>query len=299
MQLFRFLVAFIFLSQACAGVVYPEARGEHSLLPVVIEDTKDVALIDTHPSRETSLSVRSGDGSLASGSVTWSFSGNKLLIGLTLFVSSVVVSNVCSKSGAINCAIAAGVAVFASFFSKWVFSDRSLAEDGGFGADTEMYLMLPPTPQKSHVQRLATELEPGTWHTVGTMRVGMFNHTIHYHNNGAGIHKLRAWQRNFVVNGTEKRAEDDNDGTVVDYMWQSTNEQAYDDFHSSSDATSYFAANSMGYMINSQSAVGMCADFADGDGKMDEGVLTAGWNNEPFEWADGEEEATLGDCKNI
>ncbi|PSR81265.1 hypothetical protein PHLCEN_2v6425 [Hermanssonia centrifuga] len=300
MQPLHFLTAFVFLSQSCAGVVYPEARAEYSLVPVAIEDTKNVALIDTHSSRETSLEVRSGDSSLASVGTTWNFNGGKFLIGLTLFTNSVVFLGVCAASGAISCAIAAAYAVFTLFFAKWVFGGRSLSELDDLGADSEMYLTLPPTPEKSHIQRLATELEPGTWHTIGTMRVGMFNHTIHYHNNGAGIHKLRAWQKNFVVNGTAKRVEDNNDGTVVDYLWQSTNEQSYNDFHSSSDSNSYFAANAMGYMIENQSAVGMCADFGDADGEMDGAALTVGWNGQPFEWEDGEEEAILtGNCNGI
>ncbi|PSS32198.1 hypothetical protein PHLCEN_2v2036 [Hermanssonia centrifuga] len=196
-----------------------------------------------------------------------------------------------------SCAIAAAYSVFSSFFAKWAFSGtRSLFEVDDLGADSETYLTLPPTPEKSHVQRLATELEPGTWHTVGTMRVGMFNHTIHYYNNGAGIHKLRAWQRNLIVNGTEKRAESDNDGTVVDYLWQSTNEQSC---NSLSDSTSYFAANAMGYIIENQSAVAMCADFGDYDGLMNEAILTAGWNDQPFEWQPGEESVILGDCNGI
>ncbi|THG95282.1 hypothetical protein EW026_g6342 [Hermanssonia centrifuga] len=298
MQPIHLLTAFIFLSQACAGVVYPETRAEYSLVPVAIEDTKDVALIDAHSSRETSLDLRSTDSSLVTAS--WSFSGGKFMIGLTLFLNAFVFASVCAASGAISCGIAAAYVVFTSFFAKWVFGGRSLSEVDDLGADSEMYLTLPPTPEKSHVQRLATELEPGTWHTVGTMRVGMFNHTIHYYNNGAGVHTLRAWQRNFVVNGTAKRAEDDNDGTVVEYLWQSTNEQSYDDFHSSSDSTSYFAANAMGYMIENQSAVAMCADFGDADGEMDEGVLTVGWNDQPFEWQPGESDSILSnDCDNI
>ncbi|THH00692.1 hypothetical protein EW026_g1875 [Hermanssonia centrifuga] len=282
MQPIHLLTAFIFLSQTCAGVVYPEARTEYSLVPVAIEDTKDVAFVDAHSSRETSLDRR------------------KFMIGLTLFLNAFVFAGVCIASSTIACAVAAGYTVFTAFFAKWTFKGRSLSEADDLGTDSEMYLTLPPTPKKSHRQRLATELEPGTWHTVGTMRVGMFNHTIHYHNDGTGIHTLRAWQRNFVVNGTAKRVEDDNDGTVVDYLWQSTNEQSYDDFQSSSDSTSYFAANAMGYMIENQSAVGMCADFGDADGEMDEGVLTVGWNNQPFEWQPGESASILSNsCNNI
>ncbi|PSS32197.1 hypothetical protein PHLCEN_2v2035 [Hermanssonia centrifuga] len=92
MQPLHLFTAFIFLSQACAEVVYPEARAEYSLVPVAMEGTKDVALIDVRSSRETSLDVRSGDSSLVTAS--WTFSGGKFMIGLTLFTNAFIIGSV-------------------------------------------------------------------------------------------------------------------------------------------------------------------------------------------------------------
>ncbi|THG97157.1 hypothetical protein EW026_g4791 [Hermanssonia centrifuga] len=302
MHIFHYLVGLVFISRVCAGVV-PFDIANNAIVTVPGDnpppENREMSVTEV-PSSDTSVAVRSANNALIQGTVSWSFSGAKLLQAAVYIVNSFVVASVCVASGTINCAIAAGYAVFTSFFSRWAIGSRSYEINANdLGADSELHLFLPPTPAKSHVQRLSTELEPGTWHTIGHMRVGMFNHSLHYHNDGAGIQTLRAWQRNFVVDGESKRSESDNDGTVVDYAWQSTNEQAYDDFHSSSDSTSYFAANAMAYMVDTGSSVAMCADFADGDGRMDEGVLSIGWNDQPFEWSDGEQSAVLDICDGI
>ncbi|PSR74076.1 hypothetical protein PHLCEN_2v10148 [Hermanssonia centrifuga] len=299
MHILHYLVALALITRACAKVVSYEPREEsRSLLAVApINPPSDVEL----RSESTALARRSTDSSLAN--VSWTFGGNKLLNFSVFIVNAFVFGSVCLFSDFYSCAIAAAFVVFTSFFAKWTFSSRrsNSFDVNDLGADSEMYLTLPPTPEKSHIQRLSTELEPGLWHEVGHMRVGMFNHTIHYYNHGSDVHTLRAWQRNFVRNETERsdqpRDEDDNDGTVLDYSWQSINEQAYDDFDSSSDSTSYFAANSMGYMIETASGVAACADFADQDGDMDEGIVTIGWNDQPFQWTEpGEFSASLAMC---
>ncbi|PSR94656.1 hypothetical protein PHLCEN_2v4388, partial [Hermanssonia centrifuga] len=246
MHILHYLVAFAFITRVCGGAVSFEPREEAHSLDVAARDSSS-STAETIELPSNSLALRSSDSSLAT--VSWTFGGNKVLNFGVFIVNSFVVGAVCAASGAISCGIAAAYAVFTSFFAKWAFSSRSTDFDvSDLGADSEMYLTLPPTPEKTHVQRLSTELEPGTWHTIGHMRVGIFNHSLHYYNHGSNTHTLRAWQRNFVLNGTEgsdKRAESDNDGTVVDYSWQSTNEQSYNDFGSSSDSTSYFAANAM------------------------------------------------------
>ncbi|THG93430.1 hypothetical protein EW026_g7802, partial [Hermanssonia centrifuga] len=287
-----------FITRVCGGAVSFEPKEEDHSLDVAARDGSS-STAETIELPSNSLALRSSDSSLAT--VSWTFGGNKVLNFGVFIVNSLVVGAVCAASGAISCGIAAAYAVFTSFFAKWALSSRSTDFDvSDLGADSEMYLTLPPTPEKTHVQRLSTELEPGTWHTIGHMRVGIFNHSLHYYNHGSNTHTLRAWQRNFVLNGTEgsdKRAESDNDGTVVDYSWQSTNEQSYNDFGSSSDSTSYFAANAMGYMIDTAQGIAACADFADQDGDMDEAILTIGWNDQPFDWDEpGEFEAALSSC---
>ncbi|THG94051.1 hypothetical protein EW026_g7341 [Hermanssonia centrifuga] len=281
MHILHYLVAFAFITRVCGGAVSFEPKEEDHSLDVAARDGSS-STAETIELPSNSLALRSSDSSLAT--VSWTFGGNKVLNFGVFIVNSFVVGAVCAASGGISCGIAAAYAVFTSFFAKWAFSSRSTDFDvSDLGADSEI-----------------TELEPGTWHTIGHMRVGIFNHSLHYYNHGSNIHSLRAWQRNIVSNGTEgsdKRAESDNDGTVIDYNWQSTNEQSYNDFGSSSSSTSYFAANSMGYMIDTAQGVAACADFADQDGDMDEAVLTIGWNNQAFDWDEpGEFEAALSSC---
>ncbi|THG94514.1 hypothetical protein EW026_g6970 [Hermanssonia centrifuga] len=241
MHILHYLVALVFVAQASAEIIsYNPGAADLSLLAVAPIDhpLENVEL----RSESTALALRSTDASLAG--VSWTFGGNKVLHFAVFVVNAFVVTSICVFSETLSCAIAAAYAVYTTLFAKWTFSGRRSEsfDVDDLGADSEMYLALPPTPEKSHIRRLSTELEPGLWHEVGHMRVGIFNHTIHYYNHGFNIHTLRAWQRNFVRNNTEggeKRAEDDSDGTVIDYSWQSTNEQAYDDFDSSSSSTSY------------------------------------------------------------
>ena len=102
--------------------------------------------------------------------------------------------------------------------------------------------------------------------------------------------------------GLETRAgsDPDNDGGFVgDYSWLSNNEGPYDSFHSSSAGTSYFASNAGGWMINSQQAIAACADFTDGDGTLNHGLLSIGWNNQEFQWdwQPGEMQAIYSECQ--
>lgn len=165
------------------------------------------------------------------------------------------------------------------------------------------------------VQRLQTELATNEWHYVGHVQHVGLNHTVHYYNDG-NIQRLRARCANSVcclafsnspasstvpfwnaTSGLSARQDPDNDGGFVgDYSWLTNNEGPYDSFHSTSDGTSYFAANIGGYMM-SESGIAGCAAFQDSQGTLDNGLLTYGWNNEEFQWTeDGEEEAAYNDC---
>ena len=98
-----------------------------------------------------------------------------------------------------------------------------------------------------------------------------------------------------------RQSDPDNDGGFVgDYSWLSNNEGSYDSFHSTSDGTSFFAANAGGWMIDSSQAIAACADFTDGDGTVDHGLMTIGWNNQEFQWTEpGEEEAAYSECQSM
>ena len=95
----------------------------------------------------------------------------------------------------------------------------------------------------------------------------------------------------------ERRQDESNDGGFVgDYYWNSDNEGPYDAFHSTSDGTSYFAANAAGYMVNSQQAVSACTGFTDAQGALDDGIITYSWPGSPYQWYDGEMASVFNGC---
>ena len=108
------------------------------------------------------------------------------------------------------------------------------------------------------------------------------------------------WNETAAGGALDKRQNDENNdgGFVADYFWNSDNEGPYDSFHSTSDGTSYFAANAAGYMVNSEQALTACAGFTDAQGPLDNGILAYGWNNEGYQWEDGQMGATFGICQN-
>lgn len=53
-------------------------------------------------------------------------------------------------------------------------------------------------------------------------------------------------------------------------------------------------------MIDSAQAIAACADFTDGDGTVDHGLMTIGWNNQEFLWTEpGEENAAYSECASM
>ena len=100
------------------------------------------------------------------------------------------------------------------------------------------------------------------------------------------------------ANATLSSREDEgtDGGFVGDYFWSNNNEGPYDSFHSSDASTTYFADNAGGWMIDSSHAIAACAQFADDDGALDNGIMSIGWNNQPFEWEDGEMTVAFDDC---
>ena len=89
-----------------------------------------------------------------------------------------------------------------------------------------------------------------------------------------------------------------NDGGIVaDFSWLTNNEGAYDAFHSTTSGTSFFAANAGGWIVGSSHSIASCAAFSDGEGVLDNGLLTVGWNGKAFEWMEpGEEGAVYAAC---
>ena len=115
--------------------------------------------------------------------------GKIVLVQLCLIANSdtAIASAACGVGGPITCAIGVIYATFSFFFAAFLFRER----DGESGLHLNAYFVLPPTPEKTHVQRLTTELEPGKWHYVGHIHHNDLNHTVEYFN-GGNWHTLRA-----------------------------------------------------------------------------------------------------------
>ena len=97
-----------------------------------------------------------------------------------------VATAACALGNPVNCAIGVIYSVFSFFFAAYYFQDR--AEQGD---TTAPYFVFPPTPEKTLVHRLRTELPADQWHFVGHIQHQGLNHTVHYYNTGT-METLRA-----------------------------------------------------------------------------------------------------------
>lgn len=84
----------------------------------------------------------------------------------------------------------------------------------------------------------------------------------------------------------------------MDYNWSSTSETAYDSFHSTSSMIDGFATDMVDDLQDANSIQG-CCEFEDSDGLLDGGLISIGWNNQPFEFEDGQEQALVDDCEAV
>ncbi|GJE90484.1 hypothetical protein PsYK624_066220 [Phanerochaete sordida] len=223
---------------------------------------------------------------------SWTYKNNQALILAIIAKNAYVINATCSSGNVITCAIGVTYSVFTFFFASWLWADRRAAPADG----AHPTFVFGPTPAQTLRQRVA-DLPVLQWHYLGHVQHAGANHTVHYFGHGGGVHQLRATTAPFWNATLGARDENDDGGFVGDYYWNSDNEGAYDAFHSTGAGTTYFADNAAGYMVNSQQAVSACAGFQDADGYLDNGILTYGWNNEPYEWADGQLDAQFGRCE--
>ena len=196
---------------------------------------------------------------------------------------------VCNKAGATTCVVTALAACIGIYFTLYKMQGRELT-------DYIYHVDYPPVPGCGSRCRLELEAPEGGWRLIGNATVNGIFHTLHYKREGS-YNGLRSIQY-----GSEeefaKRAEDNYGGVVVDYNWLSLSEQAYDSFDSYSSEISDFADDIVDVLIDDNS-IQACADFEDSDGLLDGGLVSIGWNNQPFEFQDGQEEALLDECANI
>jgi hypothetical protein len=200
---------------------------------------------------------------------------------------------VCTFSGPIGCLAAGVVAVFGIFFTIYRLTSRTdLAHT--FHLETD-YPALPGCGVRC---RLNKEVPEGDWSMVGNATVNGLFHTMHFKKNGT-ISGVRSIQHGPVssTSGIQARQQQDNDGgVVVDYYWFNNNENAYDSFDSYPAEVSQFADDAVNTMVDTND-IEECASFTDSDGVLAPGLLAVGWNNAPFEFQDGQNQADLNYCQ--
>ncbi|GJE90488.1 hypothetical protein PsYK624_066260 [Phanerochaete sordida] len=225
--------------------------------------------------------------------VGWTYRNNQTLLLAVIAKNAYVINATCASGNVITCAVGVTYSLFTFFFAAWKWSDRALSD-----AAEAPFFAVGPTPSKTLRQVVTSELAAGQWHYLGHVAHEGVNHTVHYYGHGDGFHQLRATTVPFWNETTlERRQDESNDGGFVgDYYWNSDNEGPYDSFHSTSDGSSYFAANAAGYMVNSQQAVSACTGFTDAQGPLDDGIITYSWPGSPYQWYDGEMASVFNGC---
>ena len=188
--------------------------------------------------------------------------------------------------GAVGCAATGIVSLLGLFFLGFTGSGK---RDVSSNVWNTIYL---PTAEQSAVQQLHT-LEPeGDWRSIGNATIDGIFHDLHYRRNGS-VAGLRAMQ--YPSHGLSTRSEDDFGGVVVDYHWNDANRAAYDDFGSNQgyiDGTAQLWAQE----LQNLDANVECASWYDDAGLLNSGVLTVGWNDQPWQFADGEPAGYLQTC---
>ncbi|KAF8580713.1 hypothetical protein K439DRAFT_1662644 [Ramaria rubella] len=220
----------------------------------------------------------------------------------TEFDNSIVVQGFATAAAitAVTCATAqpppvciagAVTAVFTAFFSIFQASGSKRA--------LSTYTLLtdyPPTNACGTICHLKSEAPEGGWRPIGNFTANGVFHSLHYSQAG-NVSGLRAVEHGYT-SGSVKRGEANDGGVVVDYLWNTDNMQAYDSFHSTPASTSDFANDVVNDLEGADDILG-CANFEDSDGILAPGLIAIGWNNQPFEFEDGESAALLGECANI
>ncbi|KAF8591156.1 hypothetical protein K439DRAFT_1063437 [Ramaria rubella] len=189
------------------------------------------------------------------------------------------------------CIAGAVAAVFTIFFSIFEASGKR---------DTPSYVLLtdyPPNIGCGTICRLGSEAPEGGWRPIGNYTANGVFHSLHYKRNGT-LSGIRAVEHG-SPNPNGKRAEDNDGGVVVDYHWDADQVQAYDSFDSNPTSTADFADDVVDSLFDDDDILS-CANFEDSDGILAPGLISVGWNNQPFQFASGDEEgALLEECEDV
>ncbi|RDB18466.1 hypothetical protein Hypma_000299 [Hypsizygus marmoreus] len=207
-------------------------------------------------------------------------------VALGLITSNTAIAlAACAFGGPFTCAGVAIAAVLTNFFTFYL--SRSNGPGGSpvrsldMITETAFHEKFAPTADCSVACKLdAANVPAGEWLHIGNTVANGIDHEIHHMRNGS-INGLRAIQKSTSHAKDRRQDQDSEGGFIGDYYWIAPNPQAYGDFHSTSSIIQS-ASNDVTNYVQRHNGLEVCVDFGDDTGELNEGVLTLGWNNQPF-----------------
>ncbi|KAB5559915.1 hypothetical protein GE09DRAFT_72452 [Coniochaeta sp. 2T2.1] len=192
-----------------------------------------------------------------------------------------------------------------------------IAAAGGRGEDmswawTELEVHIPLDSGETSLRAAAMLANNGTefLHIATTYRDSVPRHKLYYrraHPNELGadynddengsVHHARAIAVGDTLTpgepgGSSKRAEVNNQGTVMDYLWRYENKQGWTDLHNSAKTFDQDAARISTTWMQQQEAEAICStviwkskpdpNVQGFGGAVDAGIMAFGWNNKPY-----------------
>jgi hypothetical protein len=241
------------------------------------------------------------------------------LIGVANLVGSVwsAVGRCLVNPLSFDCLFGAADAVFnvwnMGFFDNDGVDKRSASGRPIYAVRNSTHTPNPITHSVSHIpilpherlMRAATKYgNNGTWvHIATTYYNDTEAHYIYHrlaHQDDLGkandgiYHHFRAMPSSATLTKLKPRAEDDDNGVVVDYLWKDGNSQLWDDAQSDGnpDNGDYFGSTIANWMEDNSAevtcaTVGIGIPVSEGSDPIeqeDQGVLAYGWNDTPFDF---------------
>ena len=240
--------------------------------------------------------------------------------GLAVFrlVESAWSLSKCADS-AVDCFFGAADIVFGTFVAFYNTANGRRSVDTGdlpnhgvaeFNTSmgvTYIVAHIPPVNGKLYLASISSA-NNGTWTRHGSAYVGQrLTHHILYRlaspedlgrpNDGSYHHYRVQSVKNSTSGSNTRRAEDNDSGVVVDYLWKDNDSEPY--WCCFRGAAGTLGSNSANWM-EENSAEAACVTPTVGDGQgdwdsLDNGVMAYGWNNAPFDFA-GRSGGWLDEC---
>ena len=190
-------------------------------------------------------------------------------------------------------ALASNINVMSPVAYKWSTNDNPSYQGGTYfptrsigGVEFAHHETFQPTADCGLHCQLASKIPEGVWTHTGNATFNGHMHQIHHFRNGSTM-GIRAYQKNGAVSGTLKKRDpydqEDYESVVGDYYWNYGTGAAYDSFHSTTDEINS-AGNHVGTYMANNNYIAACVDFEDSTGLLDDGVISVGWNDQPYIW---------------